>query len=162
MILNFGVADDAFLIDHEGGALGHATHDQVRFGEELLVGDTVGLGDFVFVVAEELDGDAFFFRPCRLRERVVAGNPDHLGVEVVVDGDAFGNIAKLGGADAGEGHRHEEKNEIGLADELGEFHEFWAFRAFRDEGEVRGFVADIDCHDVFEFVVVDSGVNIDT
>ena len=89
MILDFGVADDAFLIDHEGGALGDAAHDEVRFGEELLVSDTVGLGDVVFVVAEELDGDAFLLRPSRLRERVVAGDPDHFGVEVVVGGDAF-------------------------------------------------------------------------
>ena len=47
MILDFGVADDAFLIDDEGGGLGDPAHDQVRFGEELLVSATVGLGEGV-------------------------------------------------------------------------------------------------------------------
>ena len=68
----------------------------IRFfgGQELLVSHAVGLGDRVFVVAEQRDGDAFLLRPGFLRERIVAGNAEHLGVERVVFGNAFGNARR--------------------------------------------------------------------
>jgi hypothetical protein len=100
----------------------------------------------VFVIAEQRDGDAFFFRPGGLGERVVAGNAEHLGVERLVIRNAGGNIAELGGADAGEGHRHEQQHDVGFSDEVAQFHELRALGGFGDEGEIRGLVADFDGH----------------
>ena len=146
MLADLRVLDGAVLVDHEGRALGHATHDEIGFGKELVVGDPVGLGDGVLVIAEEFDRDALFLGPGFLGEGVVAGNPDDGGIKCLVVRDSCGNVAELLGADAGESHRHEEQHDIGFSHEIGELHEFGAVRAFGDEGEIRCFVAFLKCH----------------
>ncbi len=108
VIFDIGEADDALFIDEEGGAFGDAAHDEVGFGEELVVGDAVGFGGGVFVVAEEGDGDAFFLCPSVLGEGVVTGDAEDFRVEILVFVDAGGDVAEFRGADAGEGHGDEE------------------------------------------------------
>lgn len=58
VILHVGEFHGAGLVDDEGGALRDATHDEVRLGQELLVGHAVGFGSGVFIVGEQRQGDA--------------------------------------------------------------------------------------------------------
>lgn len=146
MLLGFGILDDAFFIDDEGRALRHATHDEVGVGEEAFVSHVVGRSSLVLVVGEEGQLDAFLLGPLRLRERVVAGDADHGGVELGVFVELVGDGAELGGAASGEGHGNEEKDDVGLPDVLGKSEEFRAFRAFGDEGEIGGFSSSCKCH----------------
>jgi hypothetical protein len=113
VFFDIGEADDALFIDEEGGAFGDAAHNEVGFREELVVGDAVGLGGGVFVVAEEGDGDAFFLCPSVLGEGVVAGDAEDFSVEILVFMNAVGDVAEFGGAYAGEGHGNEEEDDIG-------------------------------------------------
>lgn len=100
----------------------------------------------MLVVAEQGDGDAFFFGPCGLGKWIVARNAEHLGIERFVFSNACGNFAELSGADAGEGHRDKQQHDVGGADEVAEIDQLWAFGGFGDEGEVRGRIADFDGH----------------
>ena len=148
MFLHIGEADYAFLVDDKGRAFRHPAHDEVGLGEKLLVSDAVCLGGGVLVIAEERDGDAFLLGPSGLGEGVIAGDREDLRVEILVGADAGGNVAQLGGANAGEGHGDEEKDDVGFADLVAEFHELRAVGGFGDEGEVWGFVACFDGHGV--------------
>lgn len=87
-VVGLGVLDDAGFVDDEGGALGDAAHDEVFVWEEGSVGDVVGGGDVVVVIAEEFEGNTFFFGPGFLSEGVVTADADDGGVEifVIVDG----------------------------------------------------------------------------
>lgn len=149
MFVDFGVLDHAGLVDDEGGTFGDAAHDEIGFGEELLIGDAVGFGDLMFVIAEQRDGDAFLCGPSGLGEWVVAGNAKNDGVERLVVFDAGGDFAEFGGANAGEGHGHKEKDDIGFADELAQLNEFGPNRSLGDESEVWGLVANVDGHGGF-------------
>ena len=146
MLLRFRILDDARLIDDEGRALGHASHDEVGLGEKAFVGHSVVGGGLVLVVGNEGQLDAFLGGPLRLCKGVVAGDANHGGVELGVFVELFGHRAELGGAAAGEGHGHEKKDDVGLPDVLGESEEFRAFRAFGDEGEVGSFGSSGECH----------------
>ena len=139
MLLSFGILDDAFFIDDEGRTLGHAAHDEVGVGEEAIVSDAIVSGGLVLVVGEEGQLDAFLFRPLSLCEGVVAGNADDGGVKSCIFVELVGHGAEFSGASAGEGHGHEEKNDVLFTDVLGESEEFGAFRAFGDEGEIGSF-----------------------
>ena len=141
-----GVLDEAGLIDEEGGTLWHATHDEVFFGEELVVGDAVGFGSLVVVVGEELKGDAFFFGPSGVGEGVVAGDAEDLAVEVGVGSESGGDFAEFFGALPGEGHGDEEEEDVLLAGLFGEFDNFGTAFAEGDEGKIRGLIANFDAH----------------
>lgn len=145
-VVGLGVLDDTGFVDDEGGALWHASHDEVFVREEGGVGDVVCGSDVVIVIAEEFEGDAFFFGPGLLSEGIVTADSDDGGVEFFVFVDALGDLAELGGADAGEGHRDEEEEEVGGAEVFGEFEELGASGSEGREGEVRGGGADGECH----------------
>ncbi len=145
-VVGLGVLDDTGFVDDEGGALWHASHDEVFVREEGGVGDVVSCSDVVIVVAKEFEGDAFFFGPGFLSEGIVTADPDDGGVEFFVFVDAFGDLTELGGADAGEGHRDEEEEDVGGAEVFGEFEELGASGSEGGEGEVRGGGADGECH----------------
>ena len=100
----------------------------------------------MFIVAEKGERDALLLRPCFLREWIVARNAKHLGIERVVLGNPFGNLAELRGAATGEGHRHEEQHDIGFSDEVAQGDQLRAGSGFSDECEIWGFVADFDGH----------------
>ena len=145
-VVGLGVLDDTGFVDDEGGALWHSSHDEVVVWEEGGVGDVVSGGDVVIVIAEELEGDAFFFGPGFLSEGIVTADPDDGGVEFFVFVDALGDLAEFGGADAGEGHRDEEEEDAGGTEVFGEFEELGASGSEGGEGEVRGGGADGECH----------------
>lgn len=140
------VLDNARFIDDEGGALWHATHDQVFGWKEAVVGDAVSGGDFMVVVAQELKGDTFFLSPDFLSEGIVTTDAKNFGVQIIVGVDAFGDLAELCGADACEGHRHEQKQDVGGADVLAQLEKLRAIGAKGGDGEIRGGSADGECH----------------
>ncbi|MEN9974333.1 MAG: hypothetical protein RLZZ282_339 [Verrucomicrobiota bacterium] len=149
MILDLGVLDDARFVDDEGGAFGDATHDEISGREELIVSHAIGIGDMMFVVAEQGDGDAFLFRPCGLGEGIIAGDAEHGGIERLVISKAGRDFAELGGANAGEGHGHKQEHNVGFPDQLAQCHELWPIGGFGDEGEIRGEIANFKVHDGF-------------
>ena len=113
--------DDAAGIDDEGGPFGHASHGEILVGEEAVVGRPVGLGDLVFIVAEEGDADAFLFGPGGLGERVVTADAEDLGAEGFVFVEALGDGTEFVGADAGERYREEEQEVLDMGiDVLGQ------------------------------------------
>lgn len=142
-VVRLGVLDDAIGIDDEGGAFGDAGLAEVFLGQEGVVGDVVGFGDAVVVVAEEGDFDVLFFSPGLLSEGVVAADGEDAGVEGGEVIEAAGDFAELFGADAGEGHGHEEKDGL-LAGAEGDV--FRAGGADGGEFEIGGFGADGECH----------------
>jgi hypothetical protein len=141
-----GILDDAISIDEEGGALGDAPHNEVLLGEELIVSDAVSFGGFVIVVGEKLEGDALFLSPRGLCKGIVAGDSENRAVEVRVGTEARRDLAELSRAHACVGHRDEEEEDVLLTDLLGKFNYFRAAFAEADEGEIRGFIANLDTH----------------
>jgi len=135
VVVGFGVLDDTVFVDDEGGTFGDAAHGEIQLRGELLVGDAVGLGDFVIVVAGEGDLDAFFLGPGFLREGIVAADADDLGAGEV--GEAFRDGAEFVGADAGVDHREEQEDDV-FAFVVGEFDQVEAVGGFGREGEVGG------------------------
>lgn len=139
VLLCFRVLNHAFFIDHEGGTLGHAPHDEVSIGQEALVSDPVISGGLVLVVGKQSQLDALLLGPLRLREGVVAGDADDGSVEAGVFVQLVRDRAEFGGATASEGHGHEEKYDVLFADVLRKSEKFRAFLAEGDEGEIGGF-----------------------
>ena len=88
-VVGLGVLDDTGFVDDEGGALWHASHDEVFVGEEGGVADVVSGGDVVIVIAEESAGDAFFLGPGFLRDAIVTAASAAGGVELCVSVDAL-------------------------------------------------------------------------
>lgn len=136
---DLGVLDDAGFIDDEGGAFGDTCLAEIFVREEAVVGDAVGRGGGVVVVAEEGEGDVFFFGPCLLGEGVVAGDGEDAGVEGGEFVEAAGDFAEFLGADAGEGHGDEEEDDGGFAGVFGERDVFGAVGAEGGEFEVWGW-----------------------
>ena len=150
---NFGVLDDASFVDDEGGALWHATHDQVFGWQEAVISHAVSGGDLMIVVAEELKGDAFFFSPGFLCKWIVTADADDLGVQGCVGVDALGKLTEFRGADAREGHRDKQKQNVRGADVFGELEQFGAIGTEGGDGKIRGGRANRESHgdDVFGF-----------
>ena len=138
VVLDFGILNDAFFIDDEGRAFGDSAHDEVRFRKKLFVSDTVSFCDFVLVVGEEGEGNALFLSPNSLSEGIISRDTDYNGVEAIVFREFFGDCAKLVSADASKGHGNKEEDDVFFANFFREGEEFGAFRAFGDEGEIRG------------------------
>lgn len=143
---DFGVLNHAGLVNDEGGTLWHAAHDQVFGWQEALISDAVGFSDLVIVVAEELQRDALFFSPGLLCEGIITADADDFGIQGGVGIDAFRKFAELSGASAGEGHRHEQKKNVGSADVFGQLEKLRAIGAEGGDGEIRGGRADRECH----------------
>lgn len=112
IVARLGVLDDAFFVDDEGRTLGDSAHGQVLLGVERVVGNVVVLGHVVLVVAEHGEIDAFFLGPSGLGERVVSADTDDRGLEAFVGFEALSDGAEFVGADAGEGHRDEEQEDV--------------------------------------------------
>lgn len=110
--LHFGVLNDALFIDDKGGTFRDAAKDQVFRRQELFVSDAVGFRDFVFVVGQERDGDAFLFRPLALSEWTVSRDAEDLRVETVIGAQSGRKVAQFGGADAGEGGWEEHEDDV--------------------------------------------------
>ena len=145
-IVDLGVLHDSGFIDEEGGALGHATHDQVFLGEKLIVSNAVGVSRLVVIVRKEFQGNALLLGPSHLREGIVAGDAVDLAVEVGVGSESCGDLTKFLGADAGEGHRDKEKQDVLLSGLLGKGDYFGTTFAESDEGKIRGLIANFDAH----------------
>ena len=129
MILSLSVLDGAFLIDHEGRAFRHATHDEIGFGKELLISNAVIGCGFVLVVREEGEFDAFLFDSSCLCEGVVPRDSHDGGIKSRILGEFVGNCAEFFCANPSESHGDEEQNDILLPDVLGESEDFGAVRA---------------------------------
>ena len=138
--------DDAGFIDEEGGALGHAAHDEVLLREKLIVGDSVGRCGFVVVVGEEFERDVFFLGPSGLCEGVIAGNAENFAVQGGVGFESGGNGAEFLGANTSEGHGDKEKEDVLLAGLFGKGDNFGTTFAECDEGKIRGLIANFDAH----------------
>lgn len=145
-VIDLGELHEAGFVDEEGGALGHSSHDKVFLGEELIVGDAIGFGGLVVIVRKKLEGDSFFLSPGGLRKGIISGDAVDLAVEVGVGSESGGNFAKFLGADAGEGHGDEEKEDVLLSGLLGKSDYFGTAFAESDEGKIRGLIANFDAH----------------
>ena len=137
---------NACFIDDEGGTLGNTTHDEVLLGKELVISCAKSFGGLVIVVGEKLQRDAFLLGPGSLCEGIVAGNTEDLAIEIGILAEAAGDGAKLLGADAGEGHRHEKEKDVLLSDLLGKFYDFRSTLTEGYERKIRGFIANLDAH----------------
>ena len=95
----------------------------------------------MLVVAEKGNGDAFFFGPCGLCKWIVTADADDFGIQSFVFGDAIGNIAKLCGAHACEGHGHEKNQDVRGTYVFGQSEQGGAFGGFGHECEIWCFVS---------------------
>jgi NAD(P)-dependent dehydrogenase (short-subunit alcohol dehydrogenase family) len=110
-----GVANDPLAVDDEGRALAHAL-PAFQVGEERVVRRR----DVFVEVREEGEVEAVLLGPRALRERVVDGNPEDLGLEIVELREGVANSAHLGRADRGKGKREEQQDDVLLAPQLRE------------------------------------------
>ena len=127
--------------------------------EDIIVGLDIGTTKICAVVGavsgEEINIIGIGTHPSiGLRKGVVTGNAEHLRVEILVFLDAGRYVAELAGAHTGEGHRHEQQHDVGLADLLAELDQLRTLGGFGYEGEIRGFVANFDAHVGYGVVAV--------
>jgi hypothetical protein len=88
--------DDARAVDEESGAFRNAPHAESDLWQEGPIGDAVGLGHGMLVVAEEGDGDPFLLRPSLLRKGIVAADPVDGAVERIIGTNPLADLAEFG------------------------------------------------------------------
>lgn len=79
-------------------------------------------------------------------EGVIPRDAEDLAVEISVGTEALRDGTEFLSADAGEGHGDEEEEDVLFARLLGEFDYFRSVCAEGHEGEIRGFIANVNAH----------------
>lgn len=146
VVAGFGVADDALLVDHESRAFGDAAHAQILLREEAIVRDTVRAGDLVLVIGEQGHRDLFLLGPRALRERVVAANAEHVGIETSISAQSLAHLAHFLRAHARERHREEQQDGVLPAEIAAELDLLRALGRFRGQFKIQCLVANFQCH----------------
>ena len=99
----------------------------------------------------QLDADLALVGPGLLRKGAVDADPDDVGIEPGVLGQAGRDVAELLGADPGEGQREEQEDGV-LGTKVGtELHVDQTGRGLGLEGEIRGGGSDSDRHSLYVF-----------
>ena len=125
--------DPAFIDNDSGSSADGAEPDQVRQQGAVL------LADFLVQVAEQGNLDLFFVGPSLLGEGRINADTVNGSIQLLVSGEAGGDIAHLFGADAGKGEWEKEKDGLFLAEVVGKFDVFEVFASFCFEGELGCF-----------------------
>src|SRR5581483_11020990 len=102
------VANNPHFIDDKGGSFGNAVHVEY----ENIVETAIGFGNFLIEVAEEGEIQLLVVLISGQGEEGIYADTEHLGVDLVIEGDIIAHAAQLFGARAGEGLGEEKKKDI--------------------------------------------------
>src|ERR1017187_1157979 len=151
IIVALRIANDTLFVDDECRALGDAAHAEIFLRQETVIRDAVRLRDLVLVVGQQRDGDLFLLRPGGLRERIVAADAEHVGVQAGVGVQALAHPAHFLRAPAGKGHREKQEDCVLLTTVAAEPDLLRTLRGLRGQFKIRCLVANFQCHGDFSF-----------